>query len=409
MKKQSVLLWGNGKVLEQNFSWIYQLYEVIGITGGDVRSAKLYKGGVWTFQEDEAVKLKYDVIMITSMYYEEINDKLVNRYQIPPSQIIFFLDEFRKKRNVSFGTKNKDITIYVWRLPYPKHKNGFMNYLEDLFVACFICEKQGYELVVDMKNYYSEYMRGRECGSVNVWEEYFKQPSKYTLEETYESKHVILNDNIDVGALEGRILDSIGGHKGISNNIYADVRTYIKVVTFLGKRYGDRFQYSETFKEKVYNEQIRVFRDKVKVLGVIARGSDYLSLHPKGHPIPCENIQYIERVKRYMIRYDYQYIYLATEDLEIYHQFENAFLSEHMLSSEQKRVAGCGKHLLMDIKLHNEDDGYIRGMEYNLVIAMLAKCDGIIANCMCGAVVGALLQNGGKYKHIEIMDNGVYV
>lgn len=405
MRKKLVLLWGNGQVLKQNIVWIHQIYEVVGITGENVKENDLNKG---LFTEDEANKLCYDMVMITSMYFEEIKEKLINHYHIAPSKIIHFLDEFRKQRRISPGIKNKNITIYIWRMPYQKRKNGFMNYLEELFVAYHICEVQGYKLVVDMKNYYSEYMRGKGYGSNNVWEEYFQQPSEITLDDAYNSKNVILGEYIDVSAVELEILRNMNIQECRLNNLFLENKLYIKVINFLSEKYGNKFQYSTVLKEKVYDEQIRLFKDKMKILGVIARGSDYLARHPKGHPIPCETKRYIEYVKKIMTQYNYQYLYLATEDLEIYYEFKEQFSATSLLFSEQKRVADCGKHLLMDINFYDKDDGYIRGMEYNLVIAMLAKCDGLLANCMCGAAVGALLQNAGKYSHIEIMDNGIY-
>ncbi len=51
----------------------------------------------------------------------------------------------------------------------------------------------GYELLVDMKNYYTEYSGLDRYGIVNVWEDYYEQPSKYTLDEAYQSKKVILS------------------------------------------------------------------------------------------------------------------------------------------------------------------------------------------------------------------------
>ena len=190
MKKQAVLLWGNGKALKENIFWIRQLYDVKGITGKSVVETDLSHG---LFTIDEALNINYDKIMITSMYHDEIRNELIWHYHISCDDIIYFMDEFNTEKRISFGSKNKGITMYIGRVSYAIYKNGFMNFLEGAFCVYNYCCKKGYELLIDMKNYYTSYA-GERYGKVNVWEEYFMQPSKYSLDEAYESEDVIIGN-----------------------------------------------------------------------------------------------------------------------------------------------------------------------------------------------------------------------
>ena len=390
MKKQAVLLWGNGKVLKENILWIRQLYDVKGITGKSVVETDLSEG---LFTIDQALKINYDKIMITSMYYDEIRDELIGYYHINRDDIIFFLDEFNVEKRISFGTKNKGVTMYIGRVSYAIHKNGFMNFLEGVFYVYDYCYKKGYELLIDMKNYYTSYA-GEKYGKVNIWEEYFMQPSKYSLDEAYESEDVIIG-NITVEEMN-------------SFSWKEAYKKWIDNYIFLGKMHGEKFIHSLTLRERINREITRIKLEEKRILGVIARGTDYVVLKPQQHPIPCPCDRYIRCIKSYMRYNDYKYIYLATEDLDVFNYFVKEFDKETLLFSDQKRISLNEHKLLMDIKLYEEDDGYMRGMDYNLVVAMLAKCDALIANCLCGAVGGALMLNRGKYSHIEIIDEGIY-
>ena len=93
MKKQAVLLWGNGKALKENIFWIRQLYDVKGITGKSVVETDLSHG---LFTIDEALNINYDKIMITSMYHDEIRNEL----------IILWMNLIRKKEFL-LGQKTK--------------------------------------------------------------------------------------------------------------------------------------------------------------------------------------------------------------------------------------------------------------------------------------------------------------
>jgi len=391
VKSKNVLLYGNGRILRENICWINMLYNVVGITGADVKKNCTEKK---LYTKDDALKMQYDAIIVTTDFYDEIKEELISKYNIPEQKMIFYRDEFCEKK-VQFGDKNPDVTFLVFRSTCQTKNNGFMNFYNSVVEMYYYAKEQGYELVVDLKNYYTLYSGIDRVGEKNVWEEFYQQPSGYSLDEVYKSKHVILCQ-WDTG-----------------KNILRD--TWKDKIMVLAKFCGQNIKYSERFREYLDIETKKI-RHK-RVLGVLARGSSYFVIKPKNHPIPTETKIFIENVERMLKEQNYQYIYLATEDEEIFEQFKEKF-GEKLLYTEQKRInvseddvsqlddkwkwANTFYDKMYDIKNNNP------ALEYNLVIATLAQCDGFIANCMCGGAVGAIYQNGGKYELIDVNDNGNY-
>ena len=64
------------------------------------------------------------------------------------------------------------------------------------------------------------------------------------------------------------------------------------------------------------------------MLGILARGTDYVAARPKGHPIQPEPCQIIAKAEEILEKYSCDGIYLATEDQDIYERLQEAFAKE---------------------------------------------------------------------------------
>jgi hypothetical protein len=405
MIKEKVLLYGNGISLRQNIYWINQIYDVVGITGNDILTNKKSDIGfnLYTYILEDALDLNYDKILVTSCSYTEIREKLIKDYGKDPALIICFLDEWKIRRRISFGEKNSDVTFLVYRPCYSRRFNGFMNFFEDITIAYQYAKDNNYKLVVDMKNYFVNYMSESEYGKINLWERFFSQPSSYTLDEVYESRNVILADTENGYDIK----ESMG------IDIYDVVKTeeennfHINAYKKLSNNSKGHFNRTIDLHNNVLNEEKRIgFCENV--LGVIARGTDYVCLKPKKHPIPMENKTYIIYVKNIMIEYGFSKVFLATEDNDILNQFISEFDSDKLMYTGQRRFHGTIDKSIGAIELYNDNDGYHRCMDYNMAIAILSDCGGLVSNCLCGAAVGAILQNTNKYRCLQVLYNGVY-
>ena len=69
----------------------------------------------------------------------------------------------------------------------------------------------------------------------------------------------------------------------------------------------------------------KLFKNSKNILGVLTRGTDYITLKPRSHPIPPKLIDLIKDVKEMDDRYKYDYVFFSTEDDLIREQFEKIF------------------------------------------------------------------------------------
>ena len=91
------------------------------------------------------------------------------------------------------------------------------------------------------------------------------------------------------------------------------------------KIYNNFVELNDETKNYVERECQDVFRDGRRVMGVLCRGTDYVTLKPLGHPIQptLEQVFSLLKVKMKELRMDY--IYLATEEKKIEERFEQEF------------------------------------------------------------------------------------
>ena len=74
------------------------------------------------------------------------------------------------------------------------------------------------------------------------------------------------------------------------------------------------------------------FEEK-KILGVLCRGTDYMTLRPHNHPVQPSADIVINKAKAIMREFRCDYCYLATEDESILSAFRKAF-GDHLLVSQ---------------------------------------------------------------------------
>lgn len=140
--------------------------------------------------------------------------------------------------------------------------------------------------------------------------------------------------------------------------------------------------------------------DEKKVLGVIARGTDF-RYGGFDIPRPMEDEPYIELVRRKMDEWGCDSFLLATEDMDILEHFRQAGFGKRMRYIEQDRYryTDVGQPGLVVAKMKKEGHDYRDELPYLAVLYLLADCDSLITNCRCGAFIVADYINGGAYEH----------
>ena len=117
----------------------------------------------------------------------------------------------------------------------------------------------------------------------------------------------------------------------------------------------------------------------------------------------------IAMVRKQLSEWGGNKIFLLTEEKSAMLLFEKEFpgivLSTHQNLVENYSVdSGL---LIEEYKTKQFGNRYISGLEYLTGIVLLASCDSFIG-AIAGGSAAALMMNGEKYTHCQVIDLGVY-
>lgn len=292
----------------------------------------------------------------------------------------------------SFGEKNPDCTIYIIR-PRTDGTEGLMSlFINAVHNLCF-AEEHGYEAVIDFQNYHTQYSDD-VGGKKNVWDFYFTQPSKCSLNEAYQSKNVILS-GLEISWYKTELMkksyddvDLKKSHDFIFGKINFSVNVETAVTEVLDKM------------------QIQLD----KTLGLYLRGTDYIALKPSGHPIQPTVEQAIDVVNEYIAKYDIEKVFLVTEDAKIYKKIKSKYADMCVTVPGDTFVEDYkGKNYLSHDNSISELNvsPYMRGLNYLVKLIILSKCGYFVGGDTMGAW-STMLFAGGSYKKKYIFDLGTY-
>lgn len=267
------------------------------------------------------------------------------------------------------------------------YEYGYFNacFLHNMMSLMVYALSKGYTPHIDLKD------RGK--GWTN-WSTFFEQPL-----------------NTDSGTKPDIVCDVQQGHYFPRFNTpyhKIDLRLWCKVYHRL-VRLNDC---TRSYVEDEYHRLMAPLREHnhVGILGAICRGTDYVKLKPKGHPVqpPVELV--IEKAGLLMRQYRLEYVYLATEEAAIQDRFEAAFPGKIIVNNRTYYDEIFRKNNLehiYQVEFDRENDIYLKGLEYLSSLQLLSRCD-VLVGGNCGGANAALFMNNMKYKHVDLFDLGLY-
>lgn len=299
-----------------------------------------------------------------------------------------YYDSYRRReRRISNGNDNPDKTYYVIGPSDPQ--GGLFWLINIVLMHISYAEKKGYIPIVDMKNNITQYLDPSLLHKENAWEYFFQQPCGITLNDISSSKNIILSKK-----------DACPNSDHFMGNFY-DNEIWINHFRDLFSRYIKPQPHILQNLESSYKSILGGKR----VVGVLCRGTDYITKKPTGHPIPPTPKQVIEKTKEIQKSYNCNYVFLATEDEDIFNTFLNEF-GEYLLYNTQDRIRRAdvrSGEYLSTARLRNGGTVDYRkrnGLQYYEAIYILSKCNCFIS-ARCGGAKGVLLMNNGfEYKYI---------
>lgn len=319
---------------------------------------------------------------------------------------------FIKGREVDkkYGKENPKKVFYVIRPYYYSRPNEAISAVPHLLTNYYyVLQLMAYALdnkwipVVDWENYRLPHSEDVPVnGTCNAWEYYWKQPSLYTLEEVYRSKHVILsNMNIPSGYLP---------HLRTPEN---GLEAYAKRIVKLGTRYAKMISFNDYVQGYIDDAKRKLFPEGKQIMGVAVRGTAYLTSQGGHHAAQPTLNELAEIVSRYLEKWQPDYIFFTNEEEETVEFMQRAF-GDKLLYLPRKRYRDY--HIYSDNKPDPTDEDlnplYIAGqryqtnLDYVTEMALLSQCDYFLGALSNGVKV-ALLWNMGKFKAMKIIDKGL--
>lgn len=293
-----------------------------------------------------------------------------------------------RERKISLGTENPDKIFYI--IGQEDDCGGLFWLINKVVMHIAYAIDNGYIPVIDFMHYHTQYSTIQTYGKVNLWDKIFKQPFGYSLDDIAHSKNIIINKM------------SPAPHKKYlmgQNDFYDnDIR-----LRYFQNIFHNYIKFNEQTTKSLEETIRQIIPNPNQVVGVLCRGTDYTLLKPKGHPIQPSPIHVIEDVKRAMKKYNCVYVFIATEDAEIFETFHKEF-KENLLFIPQKRYYTkemSGKHFLATEKKRDMTrDPWEDAITYLKSIYILSKCKCFISGRTGGAKGVLLMTKGFEYNNL---------
>ena len=142
-----------------------------------------------------------------------------------------------------------------------------------------------------------------------------------------------------------------------------------------------------------------------KVLGLLIRGSDYLSNNLGSARKMATVEQMTPKIREWMAEFGYEKLFLATEDSDILAQMRKEF-GRSMVALAQKRLSVNDLRqgqIISDYEKENNREDYAVKLEdttinYFYALYILSKCDAFLCSGQCNGWDNVLSLNSGKFE-----------
>ena len=232
--------------------------------------------------------------------------------------------------------------------------------------------QNGYIPVIDMQTKENIFVNKRDRKSINAWDWFFEQPAGVKFEEIKHKPNKIILEN---PAWPNNLIEL-----SVSPDIARYWRTLCKKYVHVSKEV-----------EELIRKYESIFHGEDKLLGILARGTDYLN-PSVGHPVQPSIENVIEKAKEIMTLNHCNKIFLATEDGNILDAMKKEF-GEDLLFVDQKRYQGMQKDKLGQLSDYIADAAAMN-RSYLTAIYCLAKCNCFFGGVTTGTVGVYLLSEG---------------
>ena len=294
----------------------------------------------------------------------------------PLQKAVTYLRWHTKK--VSYGSENADLTFYVIRR-HDMHA-GLFSFVTSNLGAIQEAVDRGYTPVIDMMNAQSSMLLENEVGKRNAWEDYFEQPCGYSMQDVYRSKNVILGTIAPPAFYPD----------------FAMIENPDQMIQW--QKCARKYLRPLAVHQQTITEYYNCNFSGRRVLGVLCRGTDYLTMRPHAHPVQPEIRDVMDKCTQVMEEMHCDCIYMATEDQNIWDQFRNRFGNLLFSYQHTRLISDAAEYI--DKVANEQTTPYERSREYLISIGILSKCNCLVAGAANGSYGALLLTKGYEYQYI---------
>ena len=301
-----------------------------------------------------------------------------------------------------FGQRNPQKNIYFIEI-YGSDGMGFAAFLRHTLLALFEADRLGF---VPAVSYFPENCVYAEFekinGTDNPFEYYFEQVSDVSVKEVHESSRVFLyhwSHSVRVEHEFGDMNPNMPGGYNVDDE-------YIGKMALVLKKY---IRLNNVVQHKVLSDMQELIKgrwNEKKILGVHIRGTDY-ALNWKNHPNMITMDAFVEAIDETLVKYDYEYIFLATDDKRRLETMQKKYGSKLIYYQDVVR----GEHEL-NIALEKNDrpmHHYLNGLEVVRDMYTLARCDSLICGLSQVSIFARTIRlaEQGPYTYLKVLDKGI--
>lgn len=157
----------------------------------------------------------------------------------------------------------------------------------------------GYIPIIDLTSFPNIFNRFNSSLLIkNPWELFFNQPFGYSLEDVKKRAKSI------------KYFRCKNGYNYINYEVFPN-----KILLNFWHNIATKYiPIKNKFIKKAIKIKNKLFKDSNNILGILARGTDYISIKPHGHPIPPNIELMIKDIKKMNNKNKYDWLFITTED-----------------------------------------------------------------------------------------------
>ncbi len=244
--------------------------------------------------------------------------------------------------------------------------------------------QNGFIPVIDMQTKENIFLSRQDRKKTNAWELFFEQPAGVSFSQIKDKPNKI-------------VLENPLGPSDLFELVSAPQ------MTAYWRKLCEKYIRFSPEQENVIRKYQTIFEPEDKVLGVLARGTDYLN-PGVGHAVQPSVDEVVKRTKRNIEKNGCNKIFLATEDGMILERMKQEY-GKKLLYVDQKRYQGMQQNKLGHLSDYVAD-AIDMNRSYLAAIYYLSKCSSFFGGVTTGTVGVYLLSEG--FEEFEFWYRGAH-